>query len=377
MNFDPASPNPVERLLAAFPRAAPVPGFQGAWRVGIQRDQLTLSAPKFPWSDGAKFIGENKLCSVAKEVFGEGGDVIELLKEVERIWTERAKSKRIRRHLRGPARAASVEVLTQLDSLGWDRVAQSNEDFSEVSLKIRTDDDGEGPTVGLRLSAGFPEDPPEVIHCDLPAVAASAVHPAKGRTLQDLVEQYEDLASLWSPALMQLQALDEYAWVIDPEKPSRWKDLFRRIVVVPGVTLLLELSSPDEGCAVSPSMRFFGPDHSAAPLRQKMRDYSDEDRWDPDWGLVRNLKSALELELPTPEAGDCEDFGVECCVCYATRLGHALPEKSCNNWSCGKKFHVECLFEYLQSNVENRKSMNVIYGTCPYCESAISCEQPD
>ena len=49
------------------------------------------------------------------------------------------------------------------------------------------------------------------------------------------------------------------------------------------------------------------------------------------------------------------------------------PSRSCD---CGYMFHVDCLCEWLRSSMENRQSLKMVFGKCPYCDRQISCPLP-
>ncbi len=73
-----------------------------------------------------------------------------------------------------------------------------------------------------------------------------------------------------------------------------------------------------------------------------------------------------------------EDFNLDCAICYSHLLSGHAPERTCDNANCGKQFHLECLYDWLQSDGESHKSLcgKMIVGKCPYCEEKISGQQP-
>lgn len=88
------------------------------------------------------------------------------------------------------------------------------------------------------------------------------------------------------------------------------------------------------------------------------------------------MERILGIRLPVPAVSEVEDLDTDCCICYCHRLEGKLPEKVCENVRCTKMFHTDCLFEWLQSNLDNQKRMDMVYGRCPMCDEHISCEQP-
>ena len=49
-----------------------------------------------------------------------------------------------------------------------------------------------------------------------------------------------------------------------------------------------------------------------------------------------------------------------------------IPDIICNNEKCGKSFHTVCIIEWLTSIPTSRTSFGTLFGTCPYCQEAIS-----
>ena len=95
------------------------------------------------------------------------------------------------------------------------------------------------------------------------------------------------------------------------------------------------------------------------------------------------------MEFPDPKVSADLNFQVECGVCYSyRRKGNAsvgkknihvgaerdvsvhLPDFICN--ACGQAFHQLCVSEWLQSVPSTRRSFNMLFGSCPYCNAAVS-----
>ena len=121
-----------------------------------------------------------------------------------------------------------------------------------------------------------------------------------------------------------------------------------------------------------------GPTALTAGLARNLRDRGH--LYDPEsHDLKENLERILEIKFPKPAEEDGEDeeeYNVECCICYAHRLGEEegkLPEKFCSGSNCGKAFHLECLVEYLKGG--GGGDGYTLVGKCPYCEEDISCKK--
>lgn len=80
----------------------------------------------------------------------------------------------------------------------------------------------------------------------------------------------------------------------------------------------------------------------------------------------------LEMNFPSPQVQNKEEFSMECGICYVYRLEDKIPEACCENAKCGKPFHRTCLFEWLRAIPSSRQSFDTIFGQCPYCASPIS-----
>jgi len=93
--------------------------------------------------------------------------------------------------------------------------------------------------------------------------------------------------------------------------------------------------------------------------------------------VLENLERVLQLKFPSPTDTKREEFRLECGICYAHRLSRpgdaeaCLPECCCENTHCGRAFHQPCLFEWLQSLPDSRRSFDTIFGSCPYCSEML------
>ena len=47
-----------------------------------------------------------------------------------------------------------------------------------------------------------------------------------------------------------------------------------------------------------------------------------------------------------------------------------LPDFICN--TCGQAFHQLCVSDWLQSVPSTRRSFNMLFGSCPYCNAPVS-----
>ena len=198
----------------------------------------------------------------------------------------------------------------------------------------------------------------------------------RGSTVGSAFDLFRSRANSLRPALSLLLELDRRAWVVDPEGRPTGRDLHRTLVLRPGVTVRVDVDPEAMDTDEMPELRLMGPESAVVALRRNLVDNAG--RYNPELGLADNLERVLEVTLPRRGEGeeDREDLNVDCCVCYSFLLGNSsVPERSCDNTKCGRRFHRDCLYEYLQSNVENIRFMGTVHGACPYCEAKISCKE--
>ena len=128
-----------------------------------------------------------------------------------------------------------------------------------------------------------------------------------------------------------------------------------------------------------PELQFLGADRVIAPLRHPLN--ANLAKWHPTERTVRlNLQTVLQRDLPPPPsaeqagagAADDDGYAAECAICYMYELDGAVPECACDG--CSKPFHKACLGEWLRGLPTTQQSFNRLYGECPYCSRAITCD---
>lgn len=165
-------------------------------------------------------------------------------------------------------------------------------------------------------------------------------------------------------------------WVMEPVHPSRASS-FRRIALGGHCSLTLTVNAFSPRSV--PECRFFGSDMVITPLRKRWN--SNIRRWKVDRLLRENLEDILETTFPSPQDSIQEDISADCGICYAFRLPNvdglgaetgSVPDRACDNPSCGRPFHSACLIEWLRSITTTRQSFDVLFGNCPYCSHPIA-----
>lgn len=102
-----------------------------------------------------------------------------------------------------------------------------------------------------------------------------------------------------------------------------------------------------------PEFRFMGSDAAIAPIRAQLNSRISE--WyavrkenytiflwyksltnqnvlvfrNSELSLLQNIRNVIQVELPSPMNSKKEEFSAECGICYAYRIGDAIPDKVC------------------------------------------------
>jgi len=310
-------------------------------------------------------------------------------------------------------------VLRDLDQVSWDTVRSIDENtLSEIELNVM-DTSGRSHVVNVRLPRSYPDASPECrVHVPgKPNATAPLKWYSKDSTLKDIVLQMKTFLDKYHDLWCELEEIDNACWVLEPEHPNR-SHTFRRVVVAKFCSLEMNLNVefPRRPC----EWRFMGSESTLTPLRKKMQEQIGE--WNDGISVhsrgflhfyfifcflslththtnilrlqVReNVQHILGIALPSPKTSQRCDFASECGICYSYRLrkvrknnengessssssssGAAsyTPDVSCENKKCGRPFHSKCLAEWLQSIPSVRRSFGTLFGSCPYCSTAIA-----
>ncbi|XP_046615116.1 uncharacterized protein LOC124302712 isoform X1 [Neodiprion virginianus] len=205
--------------------------------------------------------------------------------------------------------------------------------------------------------------------CELVVGATMSLHDAGNK----LDKQVESLENVWE----HLKDIDRNCWVIDPLIPMP-HHVYRRIKINSSLSILININ-PLQPTSL-PAIKILGSDSEVAKYREIVS--GNFELWDPSNSLSENLRILLNLEeFPqatlTKDEKQC-DSGLfndeECCICFSLELNdNELPEKVCNNNTCGKQFHTACLLQWLQAIPGNQVVFNQLHGACPHCGQNISC----
>ncbi|XP_024362240.1 uncharacterized protein [Physcomitrium patens] len=264
-----------------------------------------------------------------------------------------------------------VRIYSEIEEIGWEHVAWIAPNFMSIHLRF-FDEAKREHLVQIQLSSDYPEREPSC-NADLP-IAVEVQWRAGGR-LKDILSQFEQAAEKFQDFWIVMEDIDKHVWVMEPEHPSR-SNCFRRIALGGHCSLCITVEplSP----RVLPEYRFFGSDTSVDPLRQRMS--SNMDCWRMERLVRENLEDLLDVTFPSPQDSNRDDVSSECIICYSYRLldgkegaseRGSVPDRVCDNGSCGRPFHTSCLAEWLRSLPTTRQSFDVLFGSCPHCSHPI------
>ena len=202
-------------------------------------------------------------------------------------------------------------------------------------------------------------------------------------SLRDLIDNIEKELNRFQTFWDVMDDFDDNLWVLEPQNPSRSSNI-RRIAVQESCSMHVKIdpSNPKRICECD----FMGKDSIVEPLRKRL--HTNIDQWNYKATPRENLQNLLKMQFPDPKISENVDFRVECGVCYSYRRtagggdGNGndnnvetaktvhLPDFICN--ACGQAFHQLCVSEWLQSVPSTRRSFNMLFGSCPYCNAAVS-----
>ncbi|XP_053477396.1 E3 ubiquitin-protein ligase FANCL [Ictalurus furcatus] len=255
------------------------------------------------------------------------------------------------------------QLITEIESLGWDKLIFIDTDFH--TLKLKAEDSSHRQHVfTVKLKSKYPAEAPEC-SADLPVPLVITWTPQSN--LAHMHSQFllivEALAEFWAV----MDEIDEHTWVLEPEKPIR-ADTMRRIAIGNNVSIKVEINPRHP--KMLPECCLLGAEHAVTPLRSKLN--ANMHLWNPDCSVLQNMKDVMEIGFPSPATHEKSSFSVECGICYSYRLDSAIPDQVCNDPRCGQPFHQACLYEWLRGLPTSRQSFNIVFGECPYCSKPIT-----
>ncbi|XP_034407279.1 E3 ubiquitin-protein ligase FANCL isoform X3 [Cyclopterus lumpus] len=298
---------------------------------------------------------------IVKQRLQQSADLVTFILELKTVLEVCLKSRPECRSI-PPPRYYS-QLIAEMETLGWGRLLFIDSEFRTLKLKAE-DSSGRQHVLTVKLKSRHPAEAPGC-SADLPVPLAITWTPQS--TLDQLHNQFllvlESLAEFWGA----LDEIDSKTWILEPEKPSR-SDTMRRIAIGTNVSIKVEVDPKHP--TMLPECCLLGAEHAVAPLRDKLN--ANMHLWNPDSGVLHNLRDVLEIEFPSPATHEKSSFSIECGICYSYRLEAAIPDQVCNDPRCGQPFHQACLYEWLRALPSSRQSFSIVFGECPYCSKPIT-----
>ncbi len=190
------------------------------------------------------------------------------------------------------------------------------------------------------------------------------------RTIGEATRNFQRAIEKFQNFFDEIDEFDSECWILEPDRPLR-SITFRRFAVGRGSSILVNFD-PLRPSAM-PEVKFLGSELSIEPLRQRWNSSSVNWNSDPSAGSVRRqLESILQLKFPAKEIStdEKENFSTECSICYLFQLNGEVPTVVCENSSCSKIYHRECLQEWFQSISTTGGESN--QGACVFCTKWIT-----
>ncbi|XP_041106899.1 E3 ubiquitin-protein ligase FANCL [Polyodon spathula] len=256
-----------------------------------------------------------------------------------------------------------TQLIKEIESLGWDKLAYIDTEFSTIKLKAN-DTSGREHLITVKLKSKYPAESPDfTADFPIPLVISWTQQSSLTNIHNQFLAALESLKEFWDV----MDEIDKMTWVLEPEKPTRSATM-RRIAIGNNVSINLEVDARHP--KMLPECCLLGADHVVNPLRNKLN--TNMHLWNPECSVLQNIKEILEIEFPIPANREKTNFSMECGICYSYRLDSAIPDQVCNDPRCGQPFHQACLYEWLRGLPSCRQSFNIIFGECPYCSKPIT-----
>lgn len=258
-----------------------------------------------------------------------------------------------------------THLVTELESIGWEKLASVDPSFQVLKLSARDNKDREH-LLTVHLSPQHPHVAPTCT-TDLPGKRFTFSWSPKSHPLQQLYHQFKQVLCQFEDFWDMLDEMDHGTWILEPDHPSR-SCTNRRIALGNNASIQIDVNPANP--RLLPECRFLGADNVIVPLREHLN--ANIQSWNPQLSILTNLERLLGQKFPSPSTTKKEDFSMECGICYAYRLNDLIPDRACDDSRCGQPFHSLCLYEWLRALPSSRQSFNVVFGECPYCSKPIT-----
>ena len=226
----------------------------------------------------------------------------------------------------------SFSLLEEFREIGFDKVIDTNDEFSKLKLKI---DDG---VITVKILKNhlyeysidlFPDFPCQIIKVNKKGFL--------GRILKSALRDYKKLKKISNEIFMKI---DEEFPTLKPERASE-TILKRRIGVCDGEEIVIVYD--------------YKSDQLQVTTARKSMVINKEN-------LFTDLNGILDSYKNSQSPKDCG-------ICYSSYLDGQLAAFSCK--SCAQIYHETCLREWYNSNPECRTVFDKIIGKCLFCDEVI------
>ncbi|KRX37436.1 putative 39S ribosomal protein L45, mitochondrial [Trichinella murrelli] len=228
-----------------------------------------------------------------------------------------------------PSRVAAF--LTDVETIGWERVSQISLIPEKVTFKIV---DSDKRVHFLKVCYN------DMNSTNLMWEDRSMIH-----LFEEFSNQVDRNRDFWN----QLKSIDNNAYVIEPKNPT-YKDNYRRIYLDEHVTLVIVVNIDEP--RLLPDISLIGPENALVPFRDCMN---------------RNGLFELEFQMPNEQSLTDELAPLECLICQSRESDDGnIPDRVCENCKCS--FHQNCLKKWIRRHSKRSISFGMMAGPCPHCE---------
>lgn len=295
-------------------------------------------------------------------------------------------------------------LMRELDDVGWDRILKVNEDLTLIQMRS-IDGTGREHLFDVLIRPGYPVVKPEV-RAILPFQIQLPWTP--NLNLRFLVSAVDKEIKKCEKLITELSEIDTKTWVLEPAQPN-FAVTSRRLAIERSCSIVLDLNidNPRDVC----TMNFFGPPNRVNHFRSSLS--RNLHLWSTERSVRENIGLMLDISLPNKNIDSAinQNLCEECGICYtysistgaetsssessnfssflstaknsrndnrnkslpiSTVSAVAVPDQACSNSKCCKIYHFTCLVDWLQSLPNSMTSFGTLFGSCPYCQEAIS-----
>lgn len=231
----------------------------------------------------------------------------------------------------------------------------------------------------LFFPAQYPSQAPRV---DIVAPLPLCIEWKLGYSFQNVVKQIEIFLKKFQRFWTLMEDIDANTWIIEPAYPNK-SHIRRRIAI--GIHASIEIEIDPEQPSDVLEILFYGKADDINPLQEKWE--NGKRNWNHSLTIRENIQHIGKFTFPCPSTIEKESFTLECGICYSYRLFEygdgeetgqeecgAIPDRICDNEKCARPYHNGCLLEWLRSLPNAHRSFNTLFGTCVYCQEAISAK---